>query len=219
MFDGNITGLTEAGITLSAGATLVSLEGRNSVWKGRVRPPQTAGTVTVTVAANAVAEGNAQTSKDIEVVTDYPDTDAETPTLLFNHSQLPGAIGFTVSPTRIIANVGGETAAQIEFFTHAGVLQTTERLTASVAGTNRRIEYFNDTLLISSSSYRSAGRFSLTDLSEIERYAIPSTSGFIVHTRLGVIGIDNTRIFYIQPYGTTAHRGSDPTPTADRIWL
>ena len=84
VFDGNITGLTEADITLSAGTTLVSLEGRNSVWKAVVRPPQTAGTVTVTVAANAVAEGNAQTSKDIAVVTNYPDADAETPTLLFN---------------------------------------------------------------------------------------------------------------------------------------
>ena len=85
VFDGNITGLTEADLTLSAGATLVSLEGKNSVWKAVVRPPQTeTGTVTVTVAANAVAEGNVQTSKDIEVVTNYPATDAETPTLLFN---------------------------------------------------------------------------------------------------------------------------------------
>ena len=32
----------------------------------------------------------------------------------------------------------------------------------------------------------------------------PQSSGFITHTRLGVIGISNTRIFYIQPYGTTA---------------
>ena len=206
VFDGNITGLTEAGITLSAGATLVSLEGRNSVWKGRVRPPQTAGTVTVTVAANAVAEGNAQTSKDIEVVTNYPDTDAETPTLLFNHSNLTNASGLTVSPTRIIASRGGDTTGSIAFFTHAGVQQTTETLTSSITGIAERIEYFNDTLLIAGNQfYRSAGRFSLIDLSEIERYAIPATSGFITHTRLGVIGIDNTRVFYIQPYGTTAH--------------
>ena len=205
VFDGNITGLTEAGITLSAGATLVSLEGRNSVWKAMVRPSQTAGTVTVTVVANAVTEGNAQTSKDIEVVTDYPATDAETPTLLFNHSNLTNASGLTVSPTRIIAIRGGDTTASVVFFTHAGVQQTTETLTPSIVGTAERIEYFNDTLLIAGNQiYRGPGRFSLTDLSEIERYAIPSTSGFIVHTRLGVIGIDNTRVFYIQPYGTTA---------------
>ena len=109
VFDGNITGLTEADITLSAGTTLVSLEGRNSVWKAVVRPPQTAGTVTVTVAANAVAEGNAQTSKDIKVATNYPATDAETPTLLFNHSNLTNAKGLTVSPTRVIASRGGDT--------------------------------------------------------------------------------------------------------------
>ena len=205
VFDGNITGLTEAGITLSAGATLVSLEGRNSVWKAMVRPSQTAGTVTVTVAANAVTEGNAQTSKDIEVVTNYPDTDAETPTLLFNHSNLTNASGLAVSPTRIIAIRGGDTTASVVFFTHAGVQQTTETLTPSIVGTAERIEYFNDTLLIAGNQiYRGPGRFSLTDLSEIERYAIPSTSGFIVHTRLGLIGIDNTRVFYIQPYGTTA---------------
>ena len=42
LFSENVSNLTESGITLSAGATLVSLEGRNSVWKGMVRPPQTA---------------------------------------------------------------------------------------------------------------------------------------------------------------------------------
>ena len=198
--------LTQSGISVSAGSSIVAFEGANSVYMVRVRPPQTAGTVTVTVAANAVAEGNAETSKDIEVVTDYPATDAETPTLLFNHSNLTNASGLTVSPTRIIAIRGGDTTASVVFFTHAGVQQTTETLTPSIVGTAERIEYFNDTLLIAGNQiYRGPGRFSLTDLSEIERYAIPSTSGFIVHTRLGVIGIDNTRVFYIQPYGTTAH--------------
>ena len=198
--------LTQSDISVSAGSSIVAFEGANSVYKVRVRPPQTAGTVTVTVVANAVAEGNAQTSKDIEVATNYPATDAETPTLLFNHSNLTNASGLTVSPTRIIASRGGDTTGSIVFFTHAGVQQTTETLTSSITGIAERIEYFNDTLLIAGNQfYRSAGRFSLIDLSEIERYAIPATSGFIVHTRLGVIGIDNTRVFYIQPYGTTAH--------------
>ena len=205
IFSENVANLTESGIMLSAGATLVSLEGRNSVWKGMVRPPQTAQTVTVTVAANAVSEGNAQTSKDIEVVTNYPATDAETPTLLFNHSILTNASGLAVSPTRIIASRGGDTTGNMAFLTHAGVHQTTEGLASRTTGIAERIEYFNDTLLIAGNQfYRAPGRFSLTDLSEIERYAIPSTSGFIVHTRLGLIGIDNIRIFYIQPYGTTA---------------
>ena len=197
--------LTQSDISVSAGSSIVAFEGRNSVWKAMVRPSQTAGTVTVTVVANAVTEGNAQTSKDIEVATNYPATDAETPTLLFNHSNLTNASGLTVSPTRVIASRGGDTTGSIVFFTHAGVQQTTETLLSNTTAITERIEYFNDTLLIAGNQiYRGPGRFSLTDLSEIERYAIPSTSGFIVHTRLGVIGVDNTRVFYIQPYGTTA---------------
>ena len=205
LWDENVD-LTQSGISVSAGSSIVAFEGANSVYKVQVRPPQTeTGTVTVTVAANAVAEGNAQTSKEIEVVTSYPDTDAETPTLLFNHSQLANASGLAVSPTRIIASRGGDTTGNMAFFTHAGVHQTTEGLASSTTGIAERIEYFNDTLLIAGNQfYRAPGRFNLRDLSEIERYAIPSTSGFIVHTRLGVIGIDNVRIFYIQPYGTTA---------------
>ena len=57
-------------------------------------------------------------------------------------------------------------------------------------------------LIAGNQFYRAAGRFSLTDLSEIERYAIPTNISNIAHTRLGVIGI--SRILYIQPYGTTA---------------
>ena len=205
LLDANGTGLTGSDITFSTGASLVELTGDGVTWQATIRPPVTAGTVAITIAANAFTEGNVETSKDIEVVTNYPGTDAETPTLLFNHSNLNNAVGLTVSPSRIIAMRGGVTTATVVFFTYAGVQQTTETLTPSIVGTNERIEYFNDTLLIAGSqTYRSPGRFSLTDLSEIERYAIPSTSEFIVHTRLGVIGIGNTRIFYIQPYGTTA---------------
>ena len=49
VFSENVAGLTEAGITLSAGSSLVSLEGKNSVWMATIRPPQTSGIVTVTV--------------------------------------------------------------------------------------------------------------------------------------------------------------------------
>ena len=213
LLDANGTGLTESDITFSTGASLVELTGANSVWQATIRPPETAGTVTITVAANAFTEGNAETSQDIEVVTNYPDTDAETPTLLFNHSNLNNAVGLTVSPSRIIASRGGDTTGSIVFFTHAGVQQTAETLTSSITGIAEQIEYFNDTLLIAGNQfYRSPGRFSLVDLSEIERYAIPSTSNFIAHTRLGVIGIvtsNASRILYIQPYGTTV--------AADRI--
>ena len=41
--DENVTGLTESGITLSAGATLVSITGGNSVWEATIRPPTQCG--------------------------------------------------------------------------------------------------------------------------------------------------------------------------------
>ena len=159
--------------------------------------------MTVTVAANAVAEGNAQTSKDIEVVTNYPATDAETPTLLFNHSNLNNAVGLTVSPPRILAVRGSGSSSEVVFFTYAGVQQTSETLTGDLGNTTAAIDYFNDTLLVA----RVVRRFSLTDLSQIERYdGLFSTVTNVAHTRLGAIGIatsNASRILYIQPYGTT----------------
>ena len=202
LFSENVN-LTESGLTVSAGATLVSLEGANSVWMAKVRPPQTAGTVTVTVVANAVSQGNPQTSKDIAVVTDYPDTNAETPTLAFAHGT--NARGLAVSPTRILLNgssSGGQ--AHIHAFTHAGIEQTSEQLDRTLYGLgSRRIDYFNGSLLVQGNQfYRASGRFSLTDLSEIENYGLNRTLGYIVHTRLGILSISGTE-FHIQPYGTT----------------
>ena len=203
LFSENVN-LMESGITVSAGATLVSLEGRNSVWMATVRPPQTAGTVTVTVAANAVSQGNSETSKDIAVVTSYPDTNAETPTRAFAHGT--NARGLAVSPTRILLNgssSGGR--AHIHAFTHAGIEQTSEQLDRTLYGLGgRRIDYFNGSLLVQGNQfYRASGRFSLTDLSEIESYGLNRTLGYVVHTRLGILSISGTE-FYIQPYGTTA---------------
>ena len=80
----NGTGLTESDITLSSG-TLVSLTGKGASWEVTLRPPETAEVITLTVAADAFAEGNVETEKDIRVSTEFPDTDAEDSTLLFNH--------------------------------------------------------------------------------------------------------------------------------------
>ena len=201
IFSENVS-LTQAGVSASLGS-IVGFGGSHSVYKATIRPPQTAGTVRVTVAANAVSQGNAETSKDIAVVTDYPATDAETPTLLFNHSELNAASGLAVSPTRIIANRGVETGARIDFYTHTGVRQTSETLRRTIAGTARRLDYFNGTLLVAGNQfYRAAGRFGLDDFSEIERYAFPTNISNIAHTRFGVIGLGG-RILYLQPYGTT----------------
>ena len=142
--DSNVTGLTEDDITVAAvdsrnravsGASVVSLEGANAVWEATIRPPETAGIVTVTVRANAVAEGNPETSKEIRVSTDFPDTDAETPTDLFTHGvSNPGSI--TVTPTRIIIVSGGAAVPGfssrrrgiVNRFTHAGIEQTDESI-------------------------------------------------------------------------------------------
>ena len=73
----NGTGLTESDITFSTGASLVELTGSKSVWEATIRPPETAAVITMTIAADAFTEGNAETSLDIRVSTSFPDTDAE----------------------------------------------------------------------------------------------------------------------------------------------
>ena len=78
--------LTQSGVSVSAGSSIVAFEGANSVYRATIRPPQTSGIVTVTVAANAVSQGNVETSKDIRVTRFFPDVDAEVPTLLFEHN-------------------------------------------------------------------------------------------------------------------------------------
>ena len=186
VFDGNITGLTEAGITLSAGATLVSLEGRNSVWKGMVRPPQTAQTVTVTVVANAVAEGNPQTSKSIRVSTSFPDADAEATTELL--TGISGS-GIALTSTRILISSG----SNLLKYTHAGVEQTSEGVSGS--DSISKIDYINGDILTGARRYDA-------NLNRIETF-----SGFspvsITHSRLGITGTNNLHQVIIKPYTDT----------------
>ena len=66
---GNVTGLNKTGITLSDGTTLVSLIGKNSCYEMVLRPPSGSdgnggfeGEITITIAENAVLEGNTETS-------------------------------------------------------------------------------------------------------------------------------------------------------------
>ena len=177
LFSENVsTGLTESGITLSAGATLVSLEGRNSVWKGMVRPPQTAQTVTVTVVANAVAEGNPEITKDIRVSTRFPDADAETPTELFTHS-FSNEKGIAVTSNRIIINNSpSNSSISLVKLTHAGVQQTSETLTGTRPNSSYGYSGFhaiNGDFIIESRRYRVAGN----SLEETARYSVTLSGG------------------------------------------
>ena len=205
IFSENVTGLTEAGITLSAGASLVSLEGENSVWKGRVRPPQTAGTVRVTVVANAVAEGNAETSLDIEIVTNYPGTDAESPTLFLSGIDVAG-IGIAVTPTRILISKSSRNVITLKKYTHAGIEQTSEQV--SGAGSNvGRMDFINGDILVAGgrSQETGAGRYD-ANLNRIQTFSSFAAAS-ITHSRLGITGSTRSRSnrpqVLTKPYGDT----------------
>ena len=212
--DVNLTGLMESDITLSVlnsrnqaitGATLVALEGANSVWVATIRPPDTlgrnvpTGVMRVTIAANAVDQGNAETSKDIRISTRFPDADAETPTLLFR----PGfgdQSGITVSPDRIFVNRGyNSTSVDIQSYTLAGVEQPAERVFARVSGGADAIDYFNNTFLIGSNPTR---RRTLAPSTELETYTgFNARSVGIAHTRLGLCTLAGG--FSVLPYDET----------------
>ena len=207
--DGNGTGLTEDGITFSTGASLVELTGVNSVWEATIRPPVTAQTVTITIAADAFTEGNVETSQDIEVVTDYPATDAETPTSVFTHG-VSNVRGIAVSPTRILIGSGRNNYSEISLtkFTHAGVEQTSEESSVAGAGEvrgNRRIDFINGDILVSgglpSESAARRYREDGSSLIDIARYA-PFQGTGIIHTRLGILGISNADVD-IRDYANT----------------
>lgn len=147
----NTTGLTESDITVSAvdsanrtvSITLLSFEGENSVWLLSVRPPDRfaylhsnfggtpkTGLLTVRIAANAVDQGNAETSKDIRMSTAFPDTNAETPTVLISGGNFKGV---TVTPTRILVAHHWE---GLRFYTHSGTQLASERISTDIFRTS-----------------------------------------------------------------------------------
>ena len=156
-------GLTESDITFSTGASLVSMTGSKSVWEATIRPPETAAVITMTIAANAFTEGNAETSLDIRVSTSFPDTDAEDPTQLFTLT-FPGRTvsrAMTITPTRIlIAHTvdvfQGTDTTTIRKFTHAGVQQMGETLSRAQSS-SANFNYINGDLLFGNTRYRESG--------------------------------------------------------------
>ena len=194
----NGTGLEESDITFSTGASLVELTGDGVTREAVIRPPETEGTLTITIAADAFTEGNAETSKDIRISTSFPDTDAETPTELIDTGTFGNSgVGIAVGPTRIFVTTSSGSVGRLHSYNHSGIEQTSEELTLQIAHASR-LDYFNGDL-ISDGAYR----FSPQDDTRFLVYPrrTPSVTGR-VHTRLGILGFSSRPTFYVLPYGT-----------------
>ena len=185
--DENVT-LTESDVSVSSGSSIVAFSGSNASYKATIRPPETSGTVTVEIAANAVPEGNPAVSQDIRVSTSFPDADAEEPTTLFSFATGTPS-GIAVSPTRILLNI----SSTVEFYTHDGTEQTSEALIINTGV----LDYFNESFI------RGRSRYPLNSTTAIATYN--GLSSPIVHTAIGLL--EYPRVFsapfrYL-PYGTT----------------
>ena len=183
----NVTGLAESSLSVSSGS-VVSLTGEKNVWEATIRPPEFATIITLTIAADSVNEGNLETTQDIRVSILFPDTDAESPTLLFSETGL----AITVTPTRIYT--GTALSPNIKSFLHDGTEQTSERVTVPFTNLTdiRSLDFFNNTFLItlrfSGSSATRPFRVSATG-SQIHLYTeLRQTSGHtpLMHTPSGI---------------------------------
>ena len=168
----NGTGLEESDITLSTGS-LVALTGGGVTWEMVIRPPETAGTLTITVGADAFSEGNAETSKDIRISTSFPDADAEVPTELF--SGVVGT-GLAVTPTRLLTNSGGT----IRSYDYSGTEQVSEKLILTGVTSGTRLIYINGDVVLSGQ------RVTLQTGDDVS-IRLPNFLTFWAHTRLGFI--------------------------------
>ena len=182
LFSENVN-LTRSGVSVSAGSSIVAFEGKNSVYKATIRPPQTSGIVTVTVNRNAVSQGNPQTTKDIRVSTTFPDADAAVPTQLFSVQGI-GGNGIAVSATEIFLN----NQRNIHRLSHAGALrETIDHGYVSFPGP---LDYFNGQLIYGSRQ-TSGGSLSLPS---IVRMYYHSTIG-ITKTAKGYLRRQNSGVF------------------------
>ena len=196
--------LSQSKVSVSAGSSIVAFEGKDSVYKATIRPQQTAEIVTVTVAANAVSQGNPTTSKDIRVSTRFPDVDAEVPTELFDAGF--SSRGIAVTPTRIILIKGvNVTGTELHRFTHTGAEQSSE-LTSIPTGLggvgNYRLDFINDDFLLFRTNIPSVTRVDPT-LTDRQSLSIGLNNG--VHTPFGIVGASEGNI-RVYPYGDTTFK-------------
>ena len=195
IFSQNVTGLTLADLSVSAGS-LVSLTGKNAVYAVRVRPPTTSTVLTFTVAANAVTEGNSATSQNIRVSRSFPDADAEVPTQLFSVN-LSDAYSLAVSSTRVF--IAESTANRIYKYLFDG----TEQVSEAILSGNRAITYFNDSLLEGQSIFYQLGRrINAVDGTLLQTFPFTNLHS-VVPTRFGFLNPASNTVWKILPYGET----------------
>ncbi len=212
--DENVTGLTESDITLSAGASVVSFDGANSVYRAIIRPPVTTGILTVSITSNVVDQGNSETRKDIRVTTFFPDADAAIPTELFTFTD--ALLGIATTPSRLLlaTHIGGgnNQGVRLKKFSYAGVEQPSEEKSSPLSSIPRyfdKLDFINGDILIAprvSGSGFARFRETETELEYVEDKIIFARS--ITHTRLGYTGFTGADVI-VQSYdldvGATTH--------------
>ena len=195
----NGTGLTESNITFSTGASLVSLTGSKSVWEATIRPPETEGTLTITIGADAFTEGNAETTHDIRVSTSFPDTDAEVPTELFDTGD--SFSGFTLTPSRILTSDRPNTTTfRLQSYMHDGTAVTGETVTVSIgfsSGSNV-LDFINGDVLMARGN--PSPRFERRRLSDLSVVIDFGNTGYAMHTEFGYARFVSNTTLRILPY-------------------
>ena len=193
----NGTGLTESNITFSTGASLVSLTGSKSVWEATIRPPETEGTLTITIGADAFTEGNAETTHDIRVSTSFPDT--EVPTELFDTGD--SFSGFTLTPSRILTSDRPNTTTfRLQSYMHDGTAVTGETVTVSIgfsSGSNV-LDFINGDVLMARGN--PSPRFERRRLSDLSVVIDFGNTGYHMHTEFGYARFYSNTTLRILPY-------------------
>ena len=199
VFSENVIGLTADDLSFSftnsqASATLLSLEGQHSVYIAKIRPSVHSTVMTVTLAANAVDQGNAQTTKTIRLSDTFPDTDAATPTT----TSLPTANYFGIAKTRdsIIVSYRDD---KIAWITEDGTVE--KEIPAPVNG---KLSYFNNKLILM--DFWRSNQPKLINLDENYSETILNinhTSPYCVPTHYGILGeVLSQRYIYLVDYTT-----------------
>lgn len=189
-------------VDLSQQVALLSIEGKNSVYVLKIRPPApptasfSSAVITLRLAHNAVSEGNPETTQTIRVSTRFPDADAESATEFFTSGL---SFSMTVTPTRILIRGSNH---RIRQFNYQGTEQTSEEISFPVS-LSGGFHYFNGNIFGRSISANVIRRYSFPGGGHLKTYHIPPGNfASILTTRLGVMHA-STNSFQLLPYDKT----------------